>query len=994
MKYSILVLLFLTTFLSTNAQLSTFPINGVDDHRERMYAFVNAHIVIDAHTVIEDGVMLIKDGRIEYAGKSTEVPPSYVAYDLNGSFVYPSFVELVSSYGLKKEKQKRNNKPQFISDEKGAFGWNEAIRSEYQAYDHFIMNDTAAGKLRKLGFGAAVVHRNDGIARGSGVLVSLGKGKENEVILNDRAASFLSFKKGSSSQDYPSSLMGSIALIRQSYYDGIWYASDADKKEYNITLESWNTNLSLPQVFIAGDKLNILRASRIAKEFDVSYVIQGNGTEYQRLDAIKETNSTIITTMKFPKPYDVEDPYAARWVSFKELKHWELAAANMALMDQEGIPFVISSEGLNSKTFLKNLQKAVKYGLSEETALASLTSIPATVIGEEADLGSLEAGKIANFIITSKSIFEKDVVIYQNWIQGKPYIVTAYDFIDSRAVYSLSVKELEQPIRLKLNGKANAVKASIQIGPDSIWHKASYKRIGKQVTISFLENSNGYLRLSGEYDAKARTFDGSGQDKDGNWIKWSGAFVEEIKIKPKVATEKETFSKDDIIYPFQAYGTSEIRTEDEYLISNATIWTNEEDGVIEGMDIIIKDGKVDKIGKGLNSGSAKKIDGTGKHVTCGIIDEHSHIGINGGVNEGTQSSSSEVRIGDVINSENVHFYRQLAGGVTSAQLLHGSANPIGGQSAIIKFRWGATPEEFKISDASGYIKFALGENVKQSNWGDRNTVRYPQTRMGVEQTFYNYFIKAREYGENIGDESSITRRDLELDALLEILNAERFITCHSYVQSEINMLMHVADSMGFRMNTFTHILEGYKVADKMKAHGVAASTFSDWWAYKYEVIDAIPYNAAILNEVGVLTAINSDDSEMGRRLNQEAAKSVKYGGMSEVDAWKMVTLNPAKMLRIDHRVGSLKEGKDADVVVWSDNPLSIYAIVEHTFVDGIKYYDQQIDKSNRQYIKEERARLIQEMLKAKKSGAKTQKAVKKDNENYSCGHDHKSENHD
>jgi imidazolonepropionase-like amidohydrolase len=370
------------------------------------------------------------------------------------------------------------------------------------------------------------------------------------------------------------------------------------------------------------------------------------------------------------------------------------------------------------------------------------------------------------------------------------------------------------------------------------------------------------------------------------------------------------------------------------------------------------------------------------HLTPGIIDEHSHIAISQGVNEGAQASSAEVRIGDVINPDDINIYRQLSGGVTTSQLLHGSANPIGGQSAIIKLRWGHAPEDMKFEKADEFIKFALGENVKQCNWGDHAVVRFPQTRMGVEQVYVDYFTRAREYdktwaafknqpkGKNTMAEP---RRDLELEAVAEILNKKRFISCHSYMQAEINMLMHVADSFGFKVNTFTHILEGYKVADKMKAHGVSASTFSDWWAYKNEVMEAIPYNAAILSKMGVNTSMNSDDAEMGRRLNQEAAKAVKYGKVSETEALKMVTLNPAKMLHIDDRVGTVKEGKMADLVLWTDHPLSIYAKVNKTIIDGQIYFDREEDQKLQEQVKAERARLIALMLKQKQSGARTTK---------------------
>jgi len=299
-------------------------------------------------------------------------------------------------------------------------------------------------------------------------------------------------------------------------------------------------------------------------------------------------------------------------------------------------------------------------------------------------------------------------------------------------------------------------------------------------------------------------------------------------------------------------------------------------------------------------------------------------------------------------------------------------------------RWGAGPEEMKFAGADGFIKFALGENVKQSNAGDRAVVRFPQTRMGVEQVYYDAFYRAKEY-KSLLDKKLSVRKDLELDALVEILDKKRFITCHSYVQSEINMLIHVADSMNFKVNTFTHILEGYKVADKIKKHGAAASTFADWWAYKYEVMDAIPYNAAILHNNGVLTAINSDDAEMGRRLNQEAAKTVKYGGMSETEAWKMVTLNPAKMLHIENKVGSIKPGKDADLVLWTDNPLSIYARVQKTFIDGICYYDANADMEKRTALQKERARLVRKMIKAKASGEKTRpSSSSKEEQTYHC----------
>lgn len=280
-----------------------------------------------------------------------------------------------------------------------------------------------------------------------------------------------------------------------------------------------------------------------------------------------------------------------------------------------------------------------------------------------------------------------------------------------------------------------------------------------------------------------------------------------------------------------------------------------------------------------------------------------------------------------------------------------------------------------------FIKFALGENVKQSR--STNGTRFPQTRMGVEQLFIDYFTRAKEY-DALKKSGKPYRKDIELEVLAEILNKERFISCHSYVQSEINMLMKVAEKFDFNVNTFTHILEGYKVADKMAKHGVGGSTFSDWWAYKYEVIDAIPFNAAIMHNAGVTVAINSDDREMSRRLNQEAAKTMKYGGLSELDAWNTVTINPAKLLHIDDRVGSIKIGKDADMVLWSHNPLSIYAKVEKTIIEGKVYFDREEDQRKRANIKKEKAKLINMMLQEKLGGGKTRVPMKRQDRDFEC----------
>ena len=982
----------LTTHCSLlTAQETTFHINGPDDYREGLYAFTNVTLYKDYKTKIENATLLIKDGKIVEAGTSVAVPAGAIIHDLKGKYIYPSFIDIYSDYGMPVVTKIHQENPQYESNIKGAYNWNQAIKSDFEAYKNFQVNDARADDLRKLGFGTVLAHRKDGIARGTGTVVTLNTDKENKVILKGNASAHYSFNKGTSTQAYPESLMGTIALIRQTYLDAQWYKGLTEKKEYNITLESWNNNQALPQIFDAGSWLNALRADRIGNEFGVKYIIKGDGTEYRRIKELKEAKVRYILPLVFPKAYDVEDPYKSLMVGLDDMKHWELAPANAAALSKAGVDFALTTSDLEKKEdFLKNLRTAVKYGLREEEALKAITWNPAQFLNVQDIVGSLDKGKLANFIITSKPLFDDKCVINENWIQGRKYEINKPDPKDLRGEYKLTLvsgKGTTNYPSLKVTGEIAAPKGALAIDTNKVDVKIGYK--DNDITLSFAADKkkpNDKYLLTGAVDQVTKAWKGKGQSPDGDWLDWTAEFIKEIPdtSKPPKKDTIDFASMSKVTYPFIGYGNEEIPQPENVIIKNATVWTNEKEGVLKNADVVIKNGKIVAVGTNLNCAECKSIDGSNKNITSGIIDEHNHIAIQGEVNEGTEASSAEVRIGDVITSEDINIYRQLSGGVVAAQLLHGSANPIGGQSGLVKFRWGYAPEKMKIEGADGFIKFALGENVKQSNWGDKYSIRYPQTRMGVEQTYVNEFTRAREYEKALKEKKSV-RRNLELDALVEILNKKRFITCHSYVQSEINMLMHIADSFGFRVNTFTHILEGYKVADKMKAHGANGSTFADWWAYKYEVIDAIPYNASIMTKVGINTAINSDDAEMARRLNQEAAKSVKYGGMAEEDAWKMVTLNPAKMLHLDSHMGSIKVGKDADIVIWSDNPLSIYASVEKTFVDGICFYDKEKDAAKREVIKRERARLARKMLDEKKAGAPTQEAPKKSNNAYSCG---------
>jgi imidazolonepropionase-like amidohydrolase len=428
------------------------------------------------------------------------------------------------------------------------------------------------------------------------------------------------------------------------------------------------------------------------------------------------------------------------------------------------------------------------------------------------------------------------------------------------------------------------------------------------------------------------------------------------------------------------------------LIQNATILTISH-GTIEHGSILIRGSKIAEVGQSIaKPQGAEVIDANGQFVMPGIIDCHSHIAVDGSVNEGSVSVSSMVNIADVLNPDDIDIYRDLAGGVTVANVLHGSANSIGGQTVVIKLRWGAPASQLPFEGAMPGIKFALGENPKRSNFSIRGQEkRYPATRMGVEETIRAAFTEARDYKSKWDDYNKRTsggeknlippRRDLRLDPLVEVLEGKRYAHSHCYREDEILMLLRVAKEFGFKVRTFQHVLEGYKVADEIAASGAGASTFSDWWAYKVEAYDAIPYNAAIMTRRGVVVSINSDDAEEATHLNQEAAKSIRYGGLSRDEALKMVTINPAIQLGIDKRVGSIDVGKDADLVIYNHDPLSAYAVVQKTLIDGRVYFDRARDIAERaDREKEKRALLEKEKKAAEKKSEDKKSEDKKQNE--------------
>ncbi|MBC8097038.1 MAG: amidohydrolase family protein [Akkermansiaceae bacterium] len=608
------------------------------------------------------------------------------------------------------------------------------------------------------------------------------------------------------------------------------------------------------------------------------------------------------------------------------MRAWDWAPENPALLRREGLEIALTTYGLgDKKSFRKNLQLALDRGLSETDALAALTTIPARLCGVENQLGTIEAGKLANLIVVDgTNYFNPETKVSAVWIEGRIYL--------SEPGEAKPVKpEAAKPVDTSKSGDTTPPKEEPEKHP-------------QPPELAELKTSDVSTNSAPEPKADAKKADKPNPARE----------VQKIRIARSPLEGRGAITNPPLI-----------------LIKNATVWTSGTNGTFNVPELWIKDGKIlhcdTAIRLGWISSNTFVIDATGLHLTPGIVDCHSHAAVLGDVNENGLPSTAMVRISDVVNSESENFYRELAGGVTTLNLLHGSANPIGGQNCVIKLRDGETPEQLIFTNAPAGIKFALGENVKQANWGEKFTTRFPQTRMGVRTFIQNRFVAAQHYlkeWEAFRKQGGLApRRDLELEAISEILQGGRWIHCHAYRQDEMLSLTRLMQGFGVQIGTFQHGLDAYKIADELAAANIGVSTFSDWWGFKVELFDAIPYNGSLLQDRGVLVSFNSDFSELARRLYLEAAKAVKYGGMSEAEALKLITLNPAKQLRIDKYVGSLEPGKDADFVLWSKSPLDSGTVCLQTWIDGKKYFDRSLDAERTSRLKQEREDLI---AKAKK----------------------------
>ncbi len=950
------------------------PVIGLHKNTPRVTALVNARIVIMPGTVLERATMVVRDGCIEAVGTGVTAPSDAVVRDLSGKTVYPGFVDPYTRYGL----------PERAAENPGERHWNSGVRPETRASEQFRPDAKPAAALRGNGFASAAVFPRSGVFRGCGALALTGNEGPSARVLADSLGQALSFSYGGN--EYPESLMGRIALIRQTLLDARWYSraravwqAAPDGREAPERDRSLEALLPCamgvaPVVAETGGLPDLFRAADFARELGLNLLAVGSGVEYERIDAVKRAGVRLILPVDFPVAPDA----AADETSLRELRRWDFAPENPGRLEKAGIEFALTSYGLDKpETFLGNVRLAVKRGLSAETALRALTVTPAAWIGQSGRIGTLEKGKTANFIVTDGDIFKEKTKILDTWVAGEWYEITPVPEADARGTWTLRIAPADSlgPLRMEIAGAAASPEVRVSALGKTV--KALKTTLDKRLlTVVFPADSlgrPGVARLSGILETG--NLSGRGTWPDGRDFTWAGELTEPWKEKPDtVKVEPSRATEFPVVYPESPFGRPSLPVQPEaLLIQNATVWTCGPKGTLKSADILVRRGKIAEVGAKLDAPSgAVLIDAKGKHVTPGFIDAHSHMAISGAVNEGSHSVTSEVRIRDVLNAEDIAIYHHLAFGLTTACVCHGSANTIGGQNAVIKLRWGALPDELVLEGQTPMQKFALGENVKHSNITGRVT-RYPSTRMGAEQLMRDSFRAAQDYSREWKDYTGGVkknknlippRRDLRLEPLVEILEGKRLIQCHAYRQDEILALMRTADDLGFRIGMFIHTLEGYKVADELKARGVASTVFVDPWESKAEMFDGIPWNGALMREQGVLVSLHSDYPVMFLRLNQEAAKTVKYGGVPEDGALELVTINPARQLHLEDRIGSIEKGKDADLVIWNESPLSVYSACEQTWIDGRRYFDAEEDRRMREEADRERAVLLEKALNA------------------------------
>jgi imidazolonepropionase-like amidohydrolase len=882
-----------------------------DGLRPTVHAIRDARVV-EAGRSLPKATIVIRDGLIEAVGADVKVPADATVLEGKGLTVYPGLIDALSNWGFDPaQRRSAVGEPAAVDlaadalaatrpDNRKGLTPDFLVRAALKEEEEFSDN------WRKAGVTAHLIAPDGGILVGQSALVSLSGAPPREAVLASPVAQHLAFRSVGGT-DYPRALMGIVAHTRQmlldaGHHDRLVQAFEAagragKRPAADPSLAALAPVLAgkQPVVIEADSRDEIDRALDFAAEFRLRPILYGGREAYKSAERIAREKVPVILRLDLTddnSPLVVsQEKDLPRKAKQERRQERQREAATAGVLMAKSVTVIFSTQGLTPDKFRGALLKAVHGGkLTLDQVLTALTVAPARVLGVQGQLGSITKGKAAHLIVTQGDLLSEKTRVRHSFVDG--------------------------------------VRFDHETAPRAPTVRPTTDATGTPAAKGGLGKGKGRRRPGRDVEATPPEKERQAEAKD--------ALAEKGKPAPDP-------TKEDLPCETEADRKPAVRTGGNVLLRGATVLPASGEA-LPRTDILVREGKIAKIGKDLEAPEGVQVlDLTGLFVMPGIIDTHCHFAISGGVNEFSLSVVPEVRVADVINSEDTQIYRALAGGVTTARLLHGSANVIGGQDAVIKLKYGQDRKALLVTGGPRGVKFALGENVKRTDG------RFPNTRLGVEAVLVRAFTEAREYRKQWdayrksvaeGKPASEPRRDLRLEALAEVLSGDVKVHCHCYRADEILMLLRVAERFGVKVQSLQHVLEGYKVAAEIARHGASCSPFSDWWAYKWEAADAIPHCAALLHEAGVTVCLKSDSNELMRHLYQEAAKTIKYGGLSETEALKTITLNGAKQLGLERRTGSIEVGKDADLAVFNGHPLNGYSRVEMTLVEGEVYFQR------------------------------------------------------
>lgn len=877
------------------------------DLKPAAYAIRDARVVVEAGTVLPKATVVIRDGLIVAVGPDVEVPADALVIEGKGLSVYPGFIDAGSSRGYDATLRRSQGGPPATEDTAAdpliatKPDNRKGFTPEFAVHTALKLDEESVAAWRKVGFTAHLVTPDGGYFSGTSAIVSLSGAVPRDATLRAPVALHARFGRVIGSE-YPIALMGVIAHGRQTMLDAGWLkrqwaAYDARGKTgkrpaADPCLEALWPALDgkLPVAFEADSADEIHRALDFAAEFKLKPIIVGGRSAWKVADRLAKEKVPVLLRLDFSTAAERETDLPVRVREDRERQRQQESAC-AAVLHKEGVKFAFTSQGLAATRFRESLRKVIAAGLPADVALAALTTEAADILGVASQVGRITKGRAAHLLVCDGDFDGRATQYKFAFADGVRFDLTA----------ATPPPVGSEPIIPKKGNRPRPTDPDAQPMPMTTTPTPTPAPPPTPKERPPF-NGDGFRALFPQLDAAERT-------------------ITEIEADRKPA----------------------LKTGGDVLIRGATVITGA-GKTFPKADILVRDGKIRTIGADLPAEKGVTvIDADGMFVMAGIIDTHSHFAISGGVNESSLSVVPEVRVRDVIDSEDTQIYRALGGGVTTARLLHGSANVIGGQDAVVKMKYGTSAREMLVKDGPRGVKFALGENVKRTDG------RFPNSRLGVEAVLIRAFTEAQTYRKQWSDYESRKnsseplpepRRDLRLEALADVLAGDIRVHSHCYRSDEILMLLRVAERFGVKVKSLQHVLEGYKVAPEIAAHGASVSLFSDWWAYKIEAFDAIPYGARLLRDAGVNVCLKSDDNELMRHLNQEAAKLVKYCGFTPEEALHTITLNPAKQLGLESRVGTIEVGKDADLAIFNGHPLNSYARCEMTLVEGEVFFQR------------------------------------------------------